>query len=1738
MATAEASDAQGPKFGTFLGVYTPSVLTILGVIMYQRLGWVIGNTGFGGTLAIIALAHVISISTGLSVASIATNRAVKTGGNYYILSRSLGLSIGGAIGIALYLALALGVSLYLIGFAEAILAVPQVSQYLASGSPAQDIRVVGSLALVALAIITWVSTSFALKTQIFVMVAIVLSLASVFLGSPPEVANPTSVPVWAPPDSTAFATVFAVFFPAVTGFTAGVGMSGDLKDPKRAIPIGTMVAIATGLVIYLMLTWFLASTLDLESLRTDNNILLRVAWVPGLVTAGVSAATLSSALGSLLGAPRTLQALAFDAIMPRFFGQNGGEPRRALLVTLVIAEAGILVGDLDVVGAVISMFFLTCYGFLCLACGLEAWASSDFRPTFPVPIWVSLVGAIACFMVMFQINAAAMFGSILIMGLLYVVLKRRQLVLGSGDTWGGVWSAVVRLGLLRLRASASHRLARNWRPNMVVMSRSKGREALLGLGRALVGDRGLITHFELRPGASLRPQVDAELEAKYPGMFARVQGCDDVFQSIPELVQNFGLAGMETNVVLLGWPLEAGRHAAYAKMIDRLTDLDLSLLVLRLDAERVFGKHERVDIWWDGESPAGQLMLTLAFLLTNHPDWKNAHLRVLVTGRDGQDDLVVQRRLEAAVSEARVKAEAKLLAPLTSSDHLAARIRAESRGADLVIVHAKPTGEDGGFVRAHEALLEGLGTTLLVRAAPVFSRDAAVFLPERKLSTRTAELNVTTLTKGLLDPELHPYIEKLDSKIQEALHRFEEFALVPSFEEERRASAAFVEEVTGMEQLGRTLLRRGERRQRARALLDWAKNRFGGAVVDKLAPLQNTRARESSLSADGPWESRLLTGLRELRTSIRVMLDELPMVVSLPSKFEHFEAKPGDSLGRRLYCLSIRSLHALGVKLPDRKMPLSKLAEHAFNGALFELLDAAVDDLGLRRIDLIGRLRQQALAVEKSLDSLQLELDRSTEEDFEVGRFVQRVNQELEEPISTGRSLWDRFEDTHKETRTAFQALMTKAQTEFMRSLRKNSSVPRRLSIAEERKRNLDLEAKVRAWGMQQSGLLQAQALDMQVVTVNIDLRRALSQMVATVRRLATEGPLSALSKAEEVMSHVVELRTQEEEAQADVQASYLESADALRATWEGPKRIEVDPLIEALMAAVGRAAERLPQAVLTRDDAAWARLDVSEIEDSLVSYPVRRNMQSFLEHKVVDSVRELLLNLPQITAELSETLVDVVRLVAFELEQAGRSQAESMLDGTELTGSLALGGMLEARLERVRSEQQTLRQYLDTLEKHSGDRALEASREGRQVIVGQAHGKPRGTKVRGRLANEIMQRAATVSGASKAALRVVTKPLPGRRVHAVEPQGMVERIQALRSQLLPDHEVQSSLPLVYRRIFGRSALDTPDLLVGRELEMSRLQDLVGRWKEGTGGPIAIIGRPRSGRTTLAQVIGKQSAEGREVIRLRPKSEAALSIEHLNAVVVEAVGGRPGQTAEAALRATPPGGVFVIDELGDWIDRAPGGFDLVHQWLRIWRKLGDRHLFLVVTSSWAFAYAEALSSLRGALLGSIRLSPLTAEELEALIRLRQHTVDLALDFESQNGSSFAPASVIARRQFKRLYEQSNGNIGDALDLWWRSVRSVTERRVMVSVPPLPNQEVLEALPMPWVTMLSALAFHRRANAARLGRLLRMSREAASQQAMDLERAGLVSRSSDGAYALDPVLQPWVLRMLENQGVLR
>ncbi len=724
-ATVLPEETQG-GLGTFGGVYTPSILTILGVIMYLRFGWVVGNVGLLGTLLIVILANCITFFTALSVCAIATDKVVRAGGAYYMISRSLGAETGGAVGIPLYFAQALSVALYTIGFAESLnAAFPHLNQLYVA-------LMVTSL----VGILAFTSASIAIKAQYFIMAAIVLSLVSFYFGHPVE---ETHIELWVN-NKAPFWTVFSVFFPAVTGIMAGVNMSGDLRDPIKSLPSGTLWAVGTGFVIYMTLPVFMAMRADSITLIAEPLIMQQMAvWGPSILL-GVWGATLSSAIGSILGAPRILQALARDGILPKwmsFLGQGSGpqdEPKIGTLVTLVVAITAVCIGDLNLIAPVLTMFFLTTYLVLNMSAAIEGFLQSpSFRPSFKVHWAFSLAGAIGCLIVMFLIDAVAtVVAAIVVIGI-YFWVRQRELIVTWGDVRRGIWMALLRTAILQTDHTDD---TKNWRPQLLVLSGAPTKRwTLIQLAEALTHNRGLITVSSVLPIGSrdmakqaiLEKRIRNYLQRRGVQALVRLVTAPDPFDGAERLVETYGLGSIVPDTVLLGDSQQSSHRDRYCQMIANLHRAQRNVVILRentkLDQNPFVESRHRpcyIDIWWSGGMQGnGSLMLILAYLLRSNPNWQDAEicLKLVVTDETGVQ--AAQANLDNLAKHLRIGALSEVI--LADGRTFATILKKSSMGADLIFLGMASPGEM--FMQSYEKLqnwTENLPTSIFVLAAPGF----------------------------------------------------------------------------------------------------------------------------------------------------------------------------------------------------------------------------------------------------------------------------------------------------------------------------------------------------------------------------------------------------------------------------------------------------------------------------------------------------------------------------------------------------------------------------------------------------------------------------------------------------------------------------------------------------------------------------------------------------------------------------------------------------------------------------------------------------------------------------------------------------------------------------------------------------------------------------------------------------------------------------------------------------------
>ncbi|MDN7023684.1 Na-K-Cl cotransporter [Methanoculleus sp. FWC-SCC1] len=656
----ERAEAEIPTFGTVKGVLVPTLLTILGVIMYLRLGWVVGNVGLLGAWSIILIAFGITTATALSISSIVSNVRIGAGGAYAIITRSLGLEIGGSIGVPLYLSLALSMALYIFGFREGL-------RYL---FPEVSALVVDFTVFAVLFIIVFISTEIAFRVQygvLAVIIASLLSIAAAGLPAVPELAftRPT------PPLS--FWVVFAVFFPAATGIMAGANMSGELKNPRQSIPFGTLAAIAVSLAVYLALAGWLAGSASPEDLASDFTILIRTSAFGLLVLAGLLAATFSSALNSLVGASRVLHAMGEHDILPGSAWitrrSAAGVPRNALLVTALIVVAALLLRDLNAIAPLITMFFLITYAMINIVILVEqSLGLVSFRPRLTIPRAVPLAGAAGCLFAMFVINPLFSLFAVVLVGAFYAVLIQRHLkeTPPYGDVRSSLFVALAEWAAKKAQTLPSSQ-ERAWRPNLLVpVDNPTEFRGVSAFARDITYPSGSVSILGVHTGGE-----DRDLAVRIPYLAEDFRQ-DGIFTSWTIVRAATFAVGVTTsmqalkrtifppNIVFLRMPDSAEREEETVTIIRRAAESRMAGVLYAAHPKAGLGRRRQINLWipeacmaWTlgKKLPNCDLAILIAYKLVINWD---AAVTVIAAVEDPERAPAVRESLETLLEQARL----------------------------------------------------------------------------------------------------------------------------------------------------------------------------------------------------------------------------------------------------------------------------------------------------------------------------------------------------------------------------------------------------------------------------------------------------------------------------------------------------------------------------------------------------------------------------------------------------------------------------------------------------------------------------------------------------------------------------------------------------------------------------------------------------------------------------------------------------------------------------------------------------------------------------------------------------------------------------------------------------------------------------------------------------------------------------------------------------------------------------
>ena len=1712
--------SKGNKFGAFKGVFTPSILTILGVIMYLRLPWIVGEAGLIATIGIILVAHLISVSTGFSVASIATDKRVETGGTYFMISRSLGLPIGGTLGLALFVGLSFSVSLYLIGFAETFLTAMGLETTI------NNIRITGALTLLAVTILTFISTSLALKTQFVILAVMVLSLVSIFLGR--HEFSPAEPLIETASSAVPWIVLFAVFFPAVTGFEAGVSMSGDLKDPKKSIPRGTILAILTGLVVYIALAFFFSHTVSRDMLR-EPSVLYQISIYSPLVVAGVWGATLSSALGSILGAPRILQATAIDRITPKFFAKGfgaGNEPRNALFLSFAIAFAGIMIGDLNAIARIVTIFFIITYGFLNLTCAIETIAGSDFRPSFRVPAWIGFLGAFACFVVMIQLDLFAMLGAIVILGAVYILLKRKELTLQSGDTWGGIWSSLVKTGLFKL-STRSVSDKRNWRPNIILFSGNpNNRPHLIRMARTLVGKLGVFTNFELieqnsennlflKAGEAI---TTTDNEGKK--VFTRRHVCKNIYDGIHAISSVYGFTGFEPNTVLLGWGKTTKEPEKFIDLIQQLHQLDYNLSFLNYKTDEGFGLHQRIDLWWKAGSNNLNFGTTLLKFIHSDPQWRRAKLRVIVVCNDSSIAEKAQTVIRQVLDDQRMDGSIKIIDNSIEKKPLAEIIKAHRQEADLSIIDFELGGtksEIKTFNNLNE-IIDAAGTSLIIHSGSLFDPIILKGTAEQSLGEETIPAHETA--QPLAEQLHYPSKEILANELFSIATDFEALLNQGTIKPIKEASRALKNSLASLSDLNTWVITSIEKILKEKELILRSKNlkKFYSDYLFQTDRLLLT------------YEKELLPDLRDyvdkatnlfLRDAAN-RLERVPDKVSVKYNWTEFEAKENDTALTRISKLKKRSIARLFNNKVIRKTPLRRLM------ILF---------LFTKRNEINYHLyRKIGLTSAAYLSSMRRNLTESNE-------IIQKIISHADDLVSANLTLKEGNEklleinsQILKNVDTSFAAIVVEIKKELKFSLEKISDIlgdptsDRSIGKYEKSvsKNPYDLSDIADIHKVLEKNLL----LYLNKIHIEFRLHSLKARLKAKLSKQAEDLKIMLENKIIDPLNKIKDMACEMGNSNKDLQSKSI--FDELKGQKPFDLRVNFEYFFKDLQTIIIELPSEL-EVIQPEFISEIEKGEFGEQAGELVELQKQTNL--YIGRDMTNDIRIELNATEDNLNTILRNINDILRLTVFNLENiANKNNSDEADEPHELKKTLVeeLMTRIDTELKKARETYTQTFVNLNALLDKSFEplsRQILVRPDGRHAIAKNKNSRIRQvvsgilSNIKHKLQNQWVKFIYTRSEG----LLFFKRMSRIEKDHKFSNQAVYDILETL----LPNAELTKKIPFYYANLFAGNSTINKDLWVGMHKELRAARAAVQRFQQGYGGALLITGERNSGKSSLSRYIARDFSEGKKTFLIRTPKEGSANVRDLHHAIHESVGSTLG--LNYLLEVQPENQVFVFDDLELWWERTAEGSAALEEIIRLIARFGKKHLFIINCRSWSYNFLNRYYGLEKYFLAHIECQPFDARELKEMVMFRHRAGGLKFRLNKKDEDAFSEYDYA--QLFNRYFMLSGGNPGNTVRAWISNITQISGKTIGIRLPQIPETSDLSDLNHDTFMIILQFVLHRRFTVNKLAAVLRQTDQNAYDMIADMIRAGLLEEKFSGVYALNALLEPFLVEQLKQKKLL-
>lgn len=1669
------------KSGTILGVFLPSMLSIVGAIMYLRLSWIVGTAGIAPSLTIVFLSFIISIITGLGLSSIATDQKQKKDGIYHLLSRSMGVPMGSTICITLLIALLFNAAIQIIGISETLLNMPKVASFLNMEPCSASYRIIGSaillLIFLTIIIVNYTSTS---KARIVVISAFLISLISIVAG----IATNTDI---RPEMSTAvverdfsWTEIFGIFFPASTGFTIGLTFNSSLKNPHKSILSGTIGAIICSFAIYILTIIALDKFVCPTILTEDSvNFFPSISFSPIITYIAILISLSYIAFSIMAITPNIVASMAHDKVLPRIFDNNydrkDKKPINATIVLFIIAECIVLIGDLNTLAYISTISLLTTYTLINLTFVLERWTNSDFKPYVRLSKYIGIIGVIICASTIYQLCEIVSIAIVIIVVTLYFTFRNNNIRIEYGDVWQNVLLSITKASLIKINKKKLENKA--WQPNVIVFSGSKNkRPYLVDFGKWIIGKHGFLSVFNVSTNTKekffthknnnsiIGSPNEQWIETKF-------FPCEDIFTGIETVSSTYGFTGIEPNTIILGFNGTTTNRERFFSMVNNIIKLDKNLLLLHFDTDNGYGNKKTTDIWVTPEDNDTIFILNISKFLIQTPEWANCRLRINVINNNNSAFNILYCKIEDIINDLRINCEINIVNNELEHKSLKDLITSHSSDSDLLLLSIPQSDNIDKF--------ETMNTLSEIDKSIIFVKSSKQFQTTNNIEIIASQSDVKT-TEDTYDSELLPiqpeaadYFRSLEFSIQQRINEtvFSRFEIVYShFNNYINTISEIVAQKIKQPKTANELRNFSISTHRS------IKQKINLLTTDTLPEINNIFQNIGDAIVED--SSSLINSIPDVFT---VFYD---MNVAFITKTDSKEIVAFKKRLQRYMKRNGSELYPYRVKI---KQFISSEIDKMYNEIFAYIFKAYKNyclSYYLNLNDIINTIDDSCLSYSNSYSKCQ-----------DIDSTIQNINKHIEISI-----------DKNKEYVDELKKQIINIRNKYLITIRNYFNTLNFGSIKASKTNNLQTTLKTTNNKIELFNSLLTPLFNRTLLNIDLAIfKYKLNSYTNETSAMIVDYINNKVSQYHRLFIDKIKDNS---------------SIDVIDTSTEYDFKTEFYSHLNEITDKLTKSIHKLPSKILIIDNQTLSKI---ESELSTNTHPTYFSASRFLDYTVqyyyTNKLKKIQNTINTLVDNSLDKQKDIITQLSFINEQDSQKEVLIATIEEELTN-------LKQQTEKSCKEIRNI--SITTEEKLQLDVFISSSNTLRDIIS--SYDKEISTqniiKRIGKTLSTFSHKLFTNVWYRQSSSIITLQKLQDRNTNSESLKKYFDSINKLTLQ----PEIEQVLPYSYKQLFTISQQYNKDFWVGRNKEVEDFGILYNQYISCKQGAILVTGGMGIGKTFFSYHVARMYVPNQQIYSIKSVTGGSASISKFEASFLRSVE-MQGSTLTKAIRELPKNSVIILDNIEQWWLRTENGDVVINTIIDLVNRYSSDYLFIINSNTNGYNAVRLTTNIQQIFIGSINLLPFNASELESIITRRHKAGNLKLVIDNKSEKHLRPWNYA--KLFSQYHKLTNGNIKSTLNAWLSCITKVEDDTIHIHSPHRPETLPLYELSKHQIVFLAQFIIHNNMSFERISAIWNQPITELRRDINILLRLKLLERKNDNVLGINSILYPFIIDELKK-----